>query len=53
MVAEWIGTLLLLAVLFLVVPALFMIVITIQFRFIEHTAPPRPRGLPGPEEEAG
>lgn len=37
MLLEWVGTVLLLVILFLVVPICFMAVVTLQFRLMERT----------------
>lgn len=41
-VFEWIGSLALLGILFLIVPAVFMLLITLQFRLFERMPAPMP-----------
>ena len=54
---EWVGTLLLLGLLFLIVPVFFMLIVTLQFRLIDQRrmASHRTRGPgndPGRREDA-
>ncbi len=45
---EWIGTLLLLGILLVIIPAVFMLIITLQFRLIRHSRAPDREYVPGP-----